>query len=557
MAFGLLKGVRDINRLNQIILVLFEGGFGYLLNKIKLGHKVPLRKKLKLRLATDKLKPEARVRLILEKLGPTFVKFGQLMSVRPDLIPKKYIREFEKLQDDVEPVPFKEIGKIIEDEFGQPINKIFRSFGKEPIASASVSQVHKAVLKNGKKVAVKVQRPKIKNVIETDIEIMGVIAELIQKHSPELAKFNPVGIVNEFAQWTEKEFDFKSEARNAKRFYKNFKGSRTVFIPKVYEEYSTGKILTLEFIDALDIRNLVEIKKRKLNLDKVIKNGFDAILTQVFIHGFFHADPHPGNILVLSNSRISFVDFGIVGRFNDDLKRKSIDLCYGIIEQDSERIVDVFLEMSNIKDGEVNKDEFRERVKDVIEPLQGSELEDIKLSHILEEILDIALKYKVKIPIDFVLFGKTIITLEGIALEYDPKFNIVTNIKPFIGKLIKRRLSPKKVAKDFFRSAIKFKGLLERLPGETEEVLKKLKDGTVKVDVEDTDIKRLSLEIDKSSNRLVYGMIIAALLVASALTIQVSGPTFLGLPMVSFITFVSAMTLLFIFFVSVLRGEKI
>jgi ubiquinone biosynthesis protein len=212
--------------------------------------------------------------------------------------------------------------------------------------------------------------------------------------------------------------------------------------------------------------------------------------------------------------------------------------------------------MSDMSDGKINKDEFKEEVKNVIEPLQGSELGEIKLSHVLEEILDIALKYKLKMPIDFVLFGKTIVTLEGIALEYDPKFNIVVSIKPFIEKLVRKSLSPKKIAKNFIKSAVKFNSLLNRLPGEAEAVLNKIKDGTIKVDVEDTDIRKLSLEIDKSSNRLVYGMIIAALLVASALTIQVSGPTFLGLPLVSFITFVSAMTLLFIFFVSVVRGEK-
>jgi ubiquinone biosynthesis protein len=556
MSFGLIKEVRDVNRLNHIILILVESGFSYLISKIRLGHVVPLKKRIKARLRKDKIKPEVRVRLILEKLGPTFIKFGQLLSVRPDLIPKQYVKELEKLQDDVEPFPYEKAKSIVEKELEKPINKLFLSFSKKPIASASVSQVHKAVLKNKKSVAVKVQRPKIREIMETDIDIMFYIANLIQKYIPEIEKYKPVSIVKEFADWTKKESDFKIEAKNAHRFYQNFKGSKTVHIPKVYDSHTTSKVLTLEYINAYDIRNIQEIRKKRLNIDKIIKNGFDAVLTMVFVHGFFHADPHPGNILVLKNNKISFVDFGIVGRFDEDLKRKSIDLCYGIIEKDADKIVDVLLDLGTVKKDSINKAEFKKRIEEVIEPLQYSRLKDVKLSAILEDVLDIALEYDVKMPIDFILFGKTIVTLEGIALEYDPNFKVIDNIKPLIEELIKRKFNPKKVMSDFMKSAVKFKRFLDILPDETEAVLKKIKEGSIKIDVEDTDIKKLSLEIDRSSNRIAYGMIIASLLIASALTIQVKGPVFFGLPIISFIAFVCAIILILILFVSILRTKR-
>ena len=552
----MIKEVRDVNRLNHIILILVESGFSYLISKIRLGHVVPLKKRIKARLRKDKIKPEVRVRLILEKLGPTFIKFGQLLSVRPDLIPKQYVKELEKLQDDVEPFPYEKAKSIVEKELEKPINKLFLSFSKKPIASASVSQVHKAVLKNKKSVAVKVQRPKIREIMETDIDIMFYIANLIQKYIPEIEKYKPVSIVKEFADWTKKESDFKIEAKNAHRFYQNFKGSKTVHIPKVYDSHTTSKVLTLEYINAYDIRNIQEIRKKRLNIDKIIKNGFDAVLTMVFVHGFFHADPHPGNILVLKNNKISFVDFGIVGRFDEDLKRKSIDLCYGIIEKDADKIVDVLLDLGTVKKDSINKAEFKKRIEEVIEPLQYSRLKDVKLSAILEDVLDIALEYDVKMPIDFILFGKTIVTLEGIALEYDPNFKVIDNIKPLIEELIKRKFNPKKVMSDFMKSAVKFKRFLDILPDETEAVLKKIKEGSIKIDVEDTDIKKLSLEIDRSSNRIAYGMIIASLLIASALTIQVKGPVFFGLPIISFIAFVCAIILILILFVSILRTKR-
>lgn len=558
MAFFLIKEVKDITRLEYILLVLVEEGFGYLVDKIKLKHKIPIRKRIKTKLIKKKkLTPEARLRITLERLGPTFIKFGQLLSVRPDLIPKRYIKELEKLQDDVKPFSFEKVEDQIKKELSMPINSIFKSFDKKPIASASISQVHKAVLKNGENVAVKVQRPNIHKIIERDIEIMFYIAKLAEKYLPQIKRYEPVNIVKEFSEWTKNELDFRIEAENAHKFYRNFEGIKTVKIPKVYDDYTTNSVLVLEYLDGIEIRNLTEIKRKGLDLDKIIKNGFDAILTQVFIHGFFHADPHPSNMLVLKNNVIAFVDFGIVGYFDEDLKRKSINLFYGIIKYDTDKIVQTFLDMGVVEEGKVDINSFRNEVREAIRPLEGGKLKDTRLSFVLEDVLDIALKYKIKMPLDFVLFGKTIVTLEGVGLEYDPEFKFMDEVQPFAERLIIGRTNPKYAVNNFLKNISKFKKFIIELPDKTDKVFQKIQTGSVKVDIEDKDVRSLSLEIDRSSNRLAYSMIIAALLVTGALLINIGGKIIYGMSMFSFLFFLFAILLGLMLFISVLRERKL
>lgn len=552
----IIKDVRDIKRFNQILIVLFEEGFDFLLSKIKLNKYIPITKRLKSKLKqSHNQKPEVMLRKTLERLGPTFIKFGQLLSVRPDLIPKEFSKELEKLQDSVPSFSFDKVKPIIEKEFGKSIEQIFLHLEKKPIASASISQVHKAILKTGEKVAVKVQRPNVKHIMETDIEVMFYFANLLERHIENIRRFKPVKIVSEFKDWTERELDFRLEARNAKRFYQNFKGSKTVHIPKVYDELTTERILTLEFIEGIELHNINEIKKRKLDFNEIMKNGFNAIMTQVFVHGIFHADPHPGNIIVMRNNSIAFVDFGIVGYFDERLKNKCMDLLYGIVEQDEDIIMDTLLSMGMESD-ELNYEQLKSDIGFIIQPLQGSSIKDIKVSKVLEEILDIALRHKLKVPAAFVLFGKTIITLEGVAIEYDPNFKLIETAKPFIEGIIVKRKSPFYAWKSFVHNINRYKKFAEDFPEKVERALDKIQRGTIKVDIEDTDIKKLSLEIDRSSNRVAYGLLIAALLITSAILINVQkGPTILGVPFLSFFSFFFASILMFILFISIVREK--
>tara|TARA_B100000315_G_scaffold135815_1_gene125093 strand:- start:187 stop:1860 length:1674 start_codon:yes stop_codon:yes gene_type:complete len=554
--FKIIKEVRDINRLREILLVLFEEGFDFLIAKIKLKHNIPVTKRVKARIEKKKkFSIEKRLRLTLERLGPTFIKFGQVLSVRPDLIPKTYIKELEKLQSRVPPFSYAVAKQQIKKELGKDIDEIFSTFEKNPVASASISQVHKATLKDNKKVAVKIQRPNVREIMETDIEIMFYVAKLLEKHMPNIKKFNPIQIIEEFAKWTEKELDFKREAINAKRFARNFSGNKTVKIPEIYDNLTTNKILVMDFIDGIELNNIKQIKTKKINLKPLIGYGFNAVLTQVFIHGFFHADPHPGNIIITNDKKIAFVDFGIVGHFDEGLKAKSIDLFNGIIGNDTEKIVNTLVELSDT-DIE-NKEELKNEISDILEPLQDEDIHNVKVSRILEEIMNLALNYGLKMPMPFVLFGKTIITLEGIALEYDPKFNLVESSKPFIEKLIRQRYNPVYVFNSFMKDIFKFKKFAEELPDQTTKALKRIEKGTIKVDIEDTDIKKLSLEIDRSGNRVAYSMLIAALLIVAALTINFGKPFILNVPLIPFLSFLAAFILLIVLLVSILKEKNI
>ncbi len=554
--FKLIKEVRDLNRFREILTVLFEEGFDFLIAKIKLKHKVPVTKRVKARIEKKKtFSIEKRLRLTLERLGPTFIKFGQVLSVRPDLIPQSYTKELEKLQDKVPQFSYAVAKQQIKKELGKDINEIFTKFEKKPIACASISQVHKATLKNNKKVAVKIQRPNVREIMETDVEIMFYVAKLLEKHMPKIRKFNPTTIIEEFSKWTEKELDFKREAINAKRFARNFSRDKTVKIPEIYDEFTTNRILVMDFIDGTELHNIKQIKSKKINLTPLIEHGFNAVLTQVFVHGFFHADPHPGNIIITNDKKIAFVDFGIVGHFDENLKAKSIDLFYGVIERDAEKIADTLIDLSDshIED----KEELKYEISDILESMQESNIIHTKVSRVLEEIMDTSLSYGLKIPMPFVLFGKTVITLEGVALEYDPKFNLVGTSKPFVEKLIAKRYNPVYQFNNFMKSMLRFKKFTEEFPDKTSKALERIEKGTIKVDIEDTDIKKLSLEIDKSGNRVAYSMLIAALLIVAALTINFGAPIIFNMPLIPLLSFSLAMILSWVLLVSILKEKNI
>jgi len=535
-------GFKEVKRVEKIISILTKFGFGYLIDK-------------RLKFNKTNLKPERRLLLTLEKLGPTFIKLGQMLSVRPDLIPANYVKELGKLQDEVPSFPYEEAKEIIEKELRKPLNDIFSRFDKKPIASASIAQVHKAKLKNGDVVVIKVQRPDIKNIMLEDIELMKHLAKILERHSERLRKYKPTRIIEEFESWTKQEIDFKKEAENAKLFYKNFKNSATVKIPEVYDKLTTNKVLTLEFIDGIELHKIKELKKAKYPIKKAIINGFNAILTQIFEHGFFHGDPHPSNILVLKDGSIVFVDFGIVGKFSNKLKKQCIDLFMGVIEDDVDLIYKTLIKIG-IKNKKIDEKEFKSKIEDIVSKLDGAKIKDIKISKILEEVLNLALDYDFKMPLSFILFGKSIVTLEGLALEYDPSFVIVDHARPFLERLIKKNYNFDIMANDFIRTLRKYNKFLKKLPDRTDRVLKTLEEGRVKVDIEDTDVKTLSLEIDRSSNRIAYGMIIAALIVAGALVINVNMPKLFEVPILSLLLFVAAGIVTLILIKSVLNEKN-
>ncbi len=534
---SLKKEIDDLNRFREILKVIFEEGFSALISNLNLHRHVPVKARLKK--GKERLLPEVRLRKSLERLGPTFIKFGQIMSVRPDLVPKNYIHELEKLQDGVPSFSFNEAKKIIETSTGKKLNEIFSFFEKKPIASASIAQVHKAILLNGEKVAVKVRRPDIEKIVKRDVEIMRFIAKLLEKHVKALKRYRPSEIVNEFASWSERELNLDIESENIRRFYENFRKSKTTKIPRIYQEYCNNDMIVMEFLNGIELHKLEGRKVKGANIRKAMENGFYSILEQVFIHGFFHADPHPSNVFVMADNKVGWIDFGIVGCFDDQLKDMAGDLFIGIIEGDSGKIIDVLMDLRS-HDDEIDTMKFRSRLNDVLYPFRASQIKSIRVSKILEDVLDISLDFGIRIPKEFVLFGKSIVTIEGVALTYYPDFRFHEMAQPFIEEIFLHKYEPRNILKDGVKSFFGMKKNIEKIPYQTARVLDKLEKGRIKIEMKDTDIQHLSVGINKSSNRLTYGMIIAALLISGSLTINIGEKIMYGLPIVSLISFIIA-----------------
>jgi ubiquinone biosynthesis protein len=538
--FRIKDDIRDINRLRKILLVFFEEGFGYLIEKTGLMSHLPFTKRFAKKFNIVE-HPSVHLRRAFEKLGPTFVKFGQLLSLRPDLVPKEYILEFEKMQDRVPCFAYSDVEKLIKKELGKPISQIFKSFDRKPVAAASLGQVHKAKLRNGKVVAVKVQRPDIKKIIDTDIDMMHHIADLLHKHVRELSDYNLVEVVREFERYTHDELNYRIEALNAKNLKKNFEKVDDVYIPNIYSEFTTEKVIVMDFVDGIQINEVEKIKRLKGGYVKVVDRVYSHVITMIFEHGFFHADPHPANILITRDNKIAFIDFGIVGRFDENLRNKSLDIFMSIANGDVDKLVRTFLSLGVVEEKSFDIISFKRDINVLVGNLQYSSLKDIEVSIILEQMMDLALKYKIKLPLDFVLFGKTVITLEGIGLRYNPDFKLIEQTKPLLTKIVRKKFYPQNIKKSVMKTASTYKELLSILPESTLEILQKLRKGELSIDLEDTDIKNLTAEMEHSTGNLSIGMIIAALIVGSALVMQIDTKfKYADMPVISLIGFIIA-----------------
>lgn len=545
--------IKDLKRLREIVTILFEEGFEALLAEARLKRHLPLSKRFK---KVEKKDPMAvRARKALERLGPTFVKFGQLLSLRPDLIPAEYVKEFEQMQDEVPPFPYSEVKKVIESELKRPIKKLFKEFDSKPVAAASVGQVHKAKLPNGKTVAVKVQRPGITEIMQEDIDILYVIAELLQKHVKALKDFDVVGVVKEVERYTKDELNYRVEALNAKIIGENFEGNKKVIIPKIYDDYTTQKVLTMQFIDGKPLSQVKKAMTSHLNM------VYKLMIDQIYDHGCFHADPHPANIFI-SGGKVAFIDFGIVGKLDEDLKEKALDLFMAVADDDVNKVVKTFLAMGFAKD--IDEASFKHEIGELIMELQRSRLKDVRVGVIIEQMMQAALKYRIKLPLNFVLFAKAIVTLEGLGLRYNPNFKLLEQSKPLLAKIIRKRYSPKRVLKKSMKTALDYKELMEKLPEDLSEILDSVKTGKIGIDVEDTDIKNLSAEMEKSSGYIGIGLITSAIVVASAFMTTVEQQIYIrGVAVVPALGFSVAVLLsiwliqktIFSKFVRNLRGE--
>ncbi|MDY6825425.1 MAG: AarF/ABC1/UbiB kinase family protein [Thermodesulfobacteriota bacterium] len=551
---------RHITRYRQILAVFFRYGFGEFVELFKIeqyleiGLQVISRKQ---REQTEHLTRAERVRMAFEELGPTFIKFGQVLSTQPGLIPIDIVNELSKLQDDVPSSPFEPIREVIENELGQPAGEVFKTIDPTPIASASIAQVYAATLHSGEKTALKIRRPGIRNTIEIDLEIMLYLAGLMERHIEEFASHRPTEIVEEFARVLEKELDFTIEATNMERFARQFSDDDTIYTPRVYRDYTTPRMLVLEYIDGIKISDIQALEEEGYDKKLITQRGTDATLKQVFIHGFFHGDPHPGNVFILPGNVICIIDFGMVGNVNLKYQEMFVDLLDCLVHQDAVGTTKVLLQLT-IWDDEPVSTVLERDVTDFIGQHLYKPLKEMELGKILQNLLEMLHRHRLRIPPNIFLMIKAIATIENTARQMDPEFNIITYATPFLKKVKLARYTPWRVAGDIIKTASELSHFTRQFPADLLEISRLLKNEKITVNIEHKGIAPLIATYDQVSNRLAFAIIIAALLIGSAMIITTEIPPLVfGISLLGIIGFAGAALMGMWLLVAILRKGRL
>lgn len=501
-----IRTIRKIRRIRRIVNVLVKYGFEIFLERIHISI-FPLKKKKNLEYSLP-----IRVRKILEELGPTFIKLGQVLSTRPDLIPFEYIKELENLQDNVKPEKFEVMKETIEKELNKKLEEIFDKFDEQPIASASLSCVYKGVYK-GKEVAIKVQRPDIKQQIFTDIEILYDIANLIERFIKESEIYQPTKVIKEFEKSIKKELNFLIELRHIEIMKEKMKNFENLFIPDVYKEISTEKILVSEYIDGIKI-NKVDQWSKYVNKEDVVKNGTDIILKQIFDVGFFHGDPHPGNIFILKDGRIALIDFGIVGHLDEEKKYYIVNLLSGIIKGQGDRIIYTLKLMGSLNET-IDIQELKNDIEDMIELYKDLPVKKIKIGEVIGNFFDLIRQYKVKIPVSFSLMSKSIITLEGICHFIEPDFKLTEAIEPFFIEIVERKVKLSYFLKEFQNIITRLNYTVKEIPDTIETFIDAVKNFKRKNYENENIFQDINKEIKRTSIKISFSILISSFLICS------------------------------------------
>ncbi len=550
---------RHAQRYRRILTVLFKYGFGDLIDILKIEQYLEIGLKMVSRKRREKIETLSRamrVRMALEELGPTFIKMGQILSTRPDLLPVEFIQELPKLQDKVPPFPFSDARRIIEEELQKPLEEVFPHFDEHPLAAASIGQVHRARTIDGEEVVVKVQRPDIRKTIEVDLEIMLHLATLMEKHLEGWDIHHPTKIVKEFARTLEKELDYRLEAAHVERFAMQFADDPTVYVPKVYNYVTTTRILTIEYISGIKGSDIDRMEEEGLDRCKIARQGFDLIMKQVFVHGFFHADPHPGNVFVLPGEVICYLDFGMMGRIDLKSRERFADLIMSIVNRDEADVTDALLKLA-VVDKEPDRHSLEKDVGDFIDQHCYRPLKEVELGKLLHQLLQMAARHGLGIPSDLFLMIKALSTVEGLGLLLDPDFDVIKQAAPFVRRIHLRRLSPRRIAGDVADSGTDFFQLLKVIPGEAREILKLARQGKVKMEFEHHGLEPMISTHDRISNRVAFAIVLASLIIGSALIVLSDiPPKWHEIPVIGLIGFVFAGLMGFWLLISILRSGR-
>ena len=551
---------RHMKRYRQILHVLFKYGFGRHIDSLMIDKHLDVGVSeipRKMREQAERLGLPVRIRMAMVELGPTFVKLGQILSTRPDLIPLEYIKEFSKLQDKVPPFPYAEVKETITAEMGKPPEEVFEHFEQAPFAAASIGQVHRARLKNGEEVVVKVQRPHIRKVIEVDLEIMLHLASLMERHLEELEFIKPTQIAQEFARSIEEEIDYTKEASHVERFARQFVGDHTIYVPRVYREYSSMRVITLEEISGIKVSQIERLKNEGCDLAEINRRGATALMNQIFVYGFFHADPHPGNIFILPDNVICFIDYGMMGHVSKQEREDFAGLLLHVFQRNEKKTVDSLLSLTYY-DKKPDREKLERDVFDFIDQYAALSMKEINLGETLDQILNLVMRHGLTIRPHFFLMMKALSTIEGVGKSLDPNFDIIGHAQPFVRRIQMARLSPKRIVGDLIGSGTELVELLKEIPAELRSLLQQAREGKLQVEYHLRGLNRALRTHDRISNRISFAIVIASLVISSSLIVHSNiPPRWHEIPVIGIVGYLAAGLLGFWLIISILRRGRL
>ena len=496
---------------------------------------------------TSHLSTAQRLRIAFEELGPTFIKLGQVLASRPDVIPRDYVNEFRRLQDQIPPVEFSKIEDILNDQFVGGYKKVFKEFSQDAIGSASIAQVHRAVLMDGTPVVVKIQKPGVAEIIEDDVRILQLLASLCEDYIPESKVFNPIGMVNEFARSISLETNFVVEANNIKRFQDNFAGDRQIKIPDIYLEYCGPRVLVMEELKGLPMSQEKAFEQEGMDREALMDVGLKAYFAMVFRDGLFHGDLHAGNIFILPDSKLGFIDFGMVGRLSRQTQKSIASMFAALVKEDYELLAYEYTEMAPFNPN-TNRGDLAQDLRSILSPFFGLSLKNANMGKLLLESSRVAAKHHVVLPSELMMFFKSMVSIEGLARMVKEDFDILPFVKSYSSELLKTKFNSTDILADLNFQYKEWSSLVDSLPREIKTHLRRINQPGHADVVEIKNIKEIHQTIYQTGRLIFVGLVIVALVLAGALTIESQGPQQLyGYPMVSAIMFFIA-SLLFIRF---------
>jgi ubiquinone biosynthesis protein len=537
MIWGTHGAARDLSRLREISSVLIRHGLGDLVRRTGLATTLERAGQI-LHWSeagrSAEIEPQERFRRSLEELGPTFVKLGQVLSTRPDLLSPSWIAELERLHSDVAPISFDELLPQIEKALGRSPFDVFVDVEREPHAAASIAQVHRAKLPSGASVILKVRRPGISAKIAADFRLLDHLASLIEHEMPEARRYAPVQVVSQFRRSLERELDLAVEARNIDRFARNFAHDPHILIPKVYWDFTSSLMNVQEYVAGIRGTDVPAIAAADVDRKVLAARGSDAVLKMILVDGFFHADPHPGNVLYLPGNRIALIDFGMVGRLSPLRRSQMVDLLAGIVGQDDQAMLEVLLDWT----GEHGVDEARlaSDVGELAFDFADTELKDVRIGALLQRVATLLREHAILLPADLTLMFKALITLEGLGRQYDPEFRLVDRVRPFLDRAFSERYQPVMALRRSQATLANAFDLLTNMPRDLARLVKDARRGRMRIDL---DLKRLDSfgeRLHNTIDRMTIGIMTASLVIGSSIVMTVGGgPSLFGIPLLTLV----------------------